>query len=204
MSIYKTQFVTDNSDWIKTVRAILDASFGISKFNQAIPLIISSIAIGVSLVNRNFPKCIGHIVGGSIVVLITVAYIAYSEQPLCKQFSTAFVWYTIFYVLFCMQSSKTMDDNSFIGIMLSFIILVFVDFISFMGGMECENFGSGVYIGMMLFGIVGGIGGYYATQSIGGNAALYDFSGCSCDDCNGKCQVGSKGQVIVAKKLNLQ
>ena len=136
----KTPFVTDNSDWIKTVHAILDASFGMSKFNQAIPLIISSIAIGVSLVNRNFPKCIGHIVGGSIVVLITVAYIAYSEQPLWKQFSTAFVWYTIFYVLFCMQSSKTMDDNSFIGIMLSFIILVFVDFLSFMGGDGVRKF----------------------------------------------------------------
>lgn len=196
-----TPYVTDSSDLIKTVHAILDASFGISKFNQAIPLIISSVAIGVSLVNRNFPKCIGHVIGGSIVALITVAYIAYSEQPLCNQFSTAFVWYTIFYVLFCMQASKTLDDNSFIGIMLSFIVMVFVDFISFMGGLHCDQFGSGLYIGMMLLGIIGGIGGYYATKSIGGDAALYDFSSCSCDDCNGKCKVGSKGEVILAHKL---
>ena len=148
----------------------------------------------------------GHIIGGTIVALLSVAIIAFSEQPSeqprCNQFSTAFVWYTIFYVLFCMQSSNNLDQNSFIGIVLGFIIIVFVDFITFMAW--CETFGSTMYIGMMLLGIVGGIGGYYATQSIGGNAALYDFSGCSCDDCNGKCQVGSKGQVIMAKKLNLQ
>jgi hypothetical protein len=193
-----------SSNLIKTVYEILDASFGISKFNQAIPLTISAVAVGISLVNRNFPKCMGHIIGGTIVALLSVVIIAFSEQPMCNQFSTAFVWYTVFYVLFCMQSSNNLDQNSFIGIVLGFIIIVFVDFITFMGGKWCENFGSAMYIGMMLLGIVGGIGGYYATQSLGGNAALYDFSGCSCDDCGGKCQVGSKGQVIMAKKLNLQ
>lgn len=193
-----------SSSLIKIVYETFDASFGISKFNQAIPLTISAVAVGVSLVNRNFPKCMGHIIGGTIVALLSVVIIAFSEQPSCNQFSTAFVWYTILYVLFCMQSSNNIDQNSFIGIMMGFIIIVFVDFITFMGGKWCENFGSEMYIGMMLLGIVGGIGGYYATQSLGGNAALYDFSGCSCDDCNGKCKVGSKGQIIMAKKLNLQ
>ena len=89
-------------------------------------------------------------------------------------------------------------------IVIIFIIIVFVDFISFMGGMYCDQFGSGMYIGIMLLGIIGGIGGYYATKSIGGGAALYDFSGCSCDDCNGKCKISSKGEVILAQKLNLQ
>jgi|688.fasta_scaffold03453_32 hypothetical protein len=195
--------VTDNLDWLTSVNARLDGFIGISKFNQAIPLIISGVAIGVSLVNRNFPKCLGHVVGASFVAFIAAVYIAYN-QPSCNQFTTAFVWYTIFYVLFCMQSSKTLDNNTFIGIMLSFIILVFVDIISFMGGMNCNQLGSKVYIGMMLLGIIGGIGGYYVIKSAFGTAALYDFSGCSCDDCNGKCKIGSKGEVVLAQKLNLQ
>ena len=51
---------TSAINWIKSAYTIFDASFGISKFNQAVPLLISGVAVGVSLVNRNFPKCIGH------------------------------------------------------------------------------------------------------------------------------------------------
>ena len=168
---------SNSSNWIRIVQVIFDETFGISKFNQTVPLLISGVAVGVSLVNRNFPKCLGHIIGGIIVALISAVIIAFSETQKCKQFTTAFLWYTICYVAFCMQSSKKLDENSLIGIVLGFIVLIFADIVTFLGG-ECQPLGTGMYIGMMLFGILGGIGGYYATYSIGGNAALYDFSGC--------------------------
>ena len=192
---------SNSADWIRIAHDIFDETFGMSKFNQSVPLLISGVAVGVSLVTRNFPKCLGHIIGGIIVALSSAVILAFSETPRCKQFTTGFLWYTICYVAFCMQSSNKLDENSLIGIILGFIVLVFADIITFLGGV-CQPLGSGMYIGMMLFGILGGIGGYYATYSIGGNAALYDFSGCSCDDCNdGKCAIGSKTRTIMAKRM---
>jgi hypothetical protein len=194
-------------DWINKSYNILNGSLGIAKFNQAIPLIISAIAIGVSLVNRNFPKCFGHVVGAIIVALISAVIISRKNKDtlLCNQFTTAFLWYTMFYVAACMQASKKLDANALIGIILGFIILVFVDFVTFMGGV-CEDIGSPTYIGMMLLGIIGGIGGFYATRSIGGEAALYDFGGCSCDDCSAKekCSAGSKTQTIMARQIKTE
>jgi hypothetical protein len=192
-------------DWINTAYTILNGKLGIAKFNQAIPMIVSAIAIGISIVNRNFPKCIGHVVGATIVALISAVIISRmnNDTLLCNQFTTAFLWYTICYVAFCIQSSKTIDDVSLVGIILSFVILVFIDFVTFLGGV-CETIGPATYIGMMLMGVIGGIGGFYATQSIGGNGALYDFSGCSCDDCAAKqkCSINSKPRSIMLKQLS--
>lgn len=190
-------------DWINRSFAILNGSMGISKFNQAIPLLVSGVAVGVSLVNRNFPKCIGHITGATIVALISVAIIAHSNNRACNQFTTSFLWYTIVYISFCMESSKNLDANTLIGIIFSLTFLVFIDFITFLGG-ECETMGQKIYIGMILLGVVGGIAGYYMTMSIGGPGAVYDLSVCSCDDCADKCSIGCKTQIVLAKQLNTQ
>jgi hypothetical protein len=115
------------------------------------------------------------------------------------------LWYTISYIVFCIQASNRLDANSLIGITLSFIILIFVDTVTFMGGLCGNNVNTGpqLYIGMMMLGIFGGIGGFYATRSILGKAGLYDFNGCSCDDCDGKnkCSAGSKTRTILAKQV---
>lgn len=164
--------------------------FGITNFNQAVPMIISSIAIGTSIVNRNFPKCIGHIGGATIVGLMM--------KPL-KSFTTAFLAYTIVYVSFCMSQSKSIDSNSLISIILSFIILVFINLVTVIGG---SSVSVKDYIVGTLAGVAFGIGGFYMTLSVGGKAALYDFSGCSCDDCVSKCPVGAKTQMIMAKQIS--
>lgn len=191
------------NDALNYVWKILDETVGISKFNQSVPLLISGVAVGICLVNRNFPKCIGHIVGATFVSLIAMVIIAFSGNPVCKQFTTAFLWYTVAYVVFCIQASKRLDANTLIGVVLSFIILIFVDAVTFLGGDLCSSMGSKTYIGMLLLGLIGGIGGFYATQSIAGKAGLYDFSGCSCDDCDGKskCSVGSKTRTVLAKQM---
>ena len=196
------EYVSVN-DAFNAVYEILDESVGISKFNQMVPLMISGVAIGVCLVNRNFPKCLGHLIGATFVALISVAMIAFSGNAVCRQFTTAFLWYTIAYIVFCIQGSKRLDANSLIGIILSFIILIFIDVVTFLGGL-CESMGSQTYIGMLLLGLCGGIGGYYATRNIFGEAGLYNFSGCSCDDCHGKnkCSVGSKTRTVLARQIS--
>jgi hypothetical protein len=191
------------SDAFNAVYKLLDKYVGISKFNQTVPLLISSVAIGVCLVNRNFPKCLGHLIGATIVALLSIIIIN-SLSDVCKQFTTAFLWYTIAYIIFCIQASKRLDANSLIGIMLSFIILIFIDTVTFMGGLcgDSADTAPQTYIGMLLLGVFGGIGGFYATRSILGKAGLYDFNGCSCDDCDGnKCSVGSKTRTVLAKQL---
>lgn len=191
------------SDAFNAVYNLLEDYIGISKFNQTVPLLISSVAIGVCLVNRNFPKCLGHLIGATVVSLISIIVIN-SLSAVCRQFTTAFLWYTIAYIMFCIQASNRLDANSLIGIVMSFIILIFIDTVTFVGGL-CGNADTGpqTYIGMMLLGIFGGIGGFYATQSILGKAGLYDFGGCSCDDCDGKtkCSVGSKTRTVLAKQI---
>jgi hypothetical protein len=198
------------SDWLNKSYEILNGSLGIAKFNQAIPLIISAIAIGVSLVNRNFPKCIGHVLGATMVALISAVIISRKNNAtlLCNQFTTAFLWYTIFYIAFCMQDTKTtLNTNTLVGVIMGFIILVFVDFVTFMGGV-CADMESSTYILMMLLGIAGGIGGFYITLSLGGKESLYDFGGCSCGNCSAaaqrKCAVGSKTQTILAKQIKME
>lgn len=190
-------------DAFNAVYELLDENIGISKFNQTVPLLISSVAVGVCLVNRNFPKCLGHLIGATIVALLSIIVIN-SISVVCNQFTTAFLWYTIAYILFCIQASKRLDANTLIGITLSFIILIFIDTVTFMGGL-CGKTDPGpqTYIGMLLLGIFGGIGGFYATRSILGKAGLYDFSGCSCDDCDGqpKCAAGSKTRTVLAKQI---
>jgi hypothetical protein len=101
-----------------------------------------------------------------------------------------------------MQASARLDSNTLIGIILSFIVLIFVDFVTFMGGL-CESVGTPTYIGTVLLGIIGGISGFYVTKFTWGNGALYDLGGCSCDDCNNsKCSVGSKTRTVMAKQIS--
>jgi hypothetical protein len=191
------------TEWFGIVYQILDASFGISKFNQAVPLLISGVAVGVSLVNRNFVKCLGHLIGGMVVIFVTVIYIL-NNQSSCKQFTTAFLWYTVAYIMFCMQASDRIDSNTLIGIVLSFIILVFVDVVTFLGSSDCVGMGFKTYIILLLLGLTGGIGMFYIIKLNWGNGALYDFGGCSCDNCNGgNCSVGC-AKTFMAKQVSSQ
>jgi hypothetical protein len=178
-----------SSNWVKFYE-FSESTFGIDKFNQAVPLIISSVAVGTSIVNRNFPKCIGHLGGATVVGLMM--------KPL-KSFTTAFLAYTIVYVSFCMSQSKSIDSNSLISIIMSFIILVFINLVTVIGGIGVSPRD---YIIGTLAGMAFGIGGFYMTMSVGGKAALYDFSGCSCDDCVDKCPVSAKSQMIIAKQIS--
>ena len=180
-----------SSNWAKFY-AVSENMFGITKFNQAVPMIISAVAVGTSVVNRNFPKCIGHLGGAMLVGLLMSSY---------GVFTTAFLTYTIAYVSLCMSRSKSIDSNSLISIIMGFIILVFINLVTIIGGIGVSVRD---YIFGILAGIAFGIGGFYLTMNLSNSAALYDFSGCSCDDCDAKskCAIGSKTRTVMAKKLN--
>ena len=184
-----TASTSSSSNWVKFYE-FSENAFGITKFNQAVPMLISGVAVGTSIVNRNFPKCIGHIVGATVIGLIM--------KPL-KSFTTAFLAYTIVYVSFCMSQSKSIDSNSLISIIMSFIILVFINLVTVIGGIGVSVRD---YIIGTLAGVAFGIGGFYMTLNVGGKAALYDFSGCSCDKCVSKCPVGAKSQMVLAKQIS--
>ena len=143
----------DPVNWVVNAYDGLEGIFGIAKFNQAVPLIISAVAVGITLVNRNFPKCIGHIIGATLFSFLSYAIITQSETQ-CNQFTTAFLWYTIVYVAGCMYTSDNIDTNALIGIVFGFGILVYIDFVTFMGGL-CSTVSGKKYTLIILMSMIG-------------------------------------------------
>jgi hypothetical protein len=195
----QTAAAADSPNWIVNAYNGLDGIFGIDKFNQAVPLIISAIAVGTTLVNRNFPKCIGHIIGATLFSFLSYAIITNQSGTQCNQFTTAFLWYSIVYVAGCMYNSDNVDSNSLIGIALGFIFLVYIDFVTFMGGM-CSSVSGKNYTLIILISMIGGIVGVSIVRSMS-KSALYDFKGCSCDDCAAadKCRSGTQTTMMMKK-----
>ena len=183
-------------NWVINAYTGLEGLFGIAKFNQAVPLIICAIAVGTTLVNRNFPKCMGHIIGATLFSFLSYAIITQSETE-CNQFTTAFLWYTIVYVAGCMYNSDNVYASSLVGIALGFIFLVYIDFVTFMGGM-CSTVSGQKYTLIILTSMIGGILGVFIVRSLS-KSALYDFKGCSCDDCADKCKSGAQTTLVMKK-----
>lgn len=160
---------------------------GLAQFDKAIPLIISSIAIGVSIVTRTFIKSLGHLIGAIIVTLVFALWM--------NRAVTAFLCYSIGYVFMCMKNGRP-DAFTLIGICIGFSLLFLIDLI-----VSMATGGSTPYLITAILSVACGIGGVFITQSLGGKAALYDFKGCSCDDCANanQCQKNGKaGQRALA------
>jgi hypothetical protein len=140
-------------------------------FNGIIPLIITSITVGVSIVNRTFMKILGHLIGAIIVGLVSTV--------LTDRFVTAFLGYTIVYVFMCFKNGMP-DTVTIVGMVLGFASLLFVNMF-----VSISSSGEGApYFGTLIISGLCGLIGVYMVQSFpNGNAYLYDFKGCSCDDC---------------------
>lgn len=189
----------DSPNWIVNAYTGLEGIFGIDKFNQAVPLIISAIAVGTTLVNRNFPKCLGHIIGATMFSFASYAIINHQSDTQCNQFTTAFLWYSIIYVAGCMNNSSNVDTSLLIGVVMGFVCLIYIDFVTFMGGM-CRTVSGKKYTLIILISMIGGILGVSIARSMS-KSALYDFKGCSCDDCANadKCKSGSQTTLMMKK-----
>jgi hypothetical protein len=144
----------------------------LTPFNDAIPLIITSITVGASIVNRTFMKTLGHLIGAIFVGAIAAW--------LTNRFVTTFLGYTIVYVFMCFKNGMP-DTWTIVGIVLGFAALLFINmFVSLyvLSGNGAPYFGT-----LLISGLCGLIGVYMVQSFPNGTAYLYDFKGCSCDDC---------------------
>jgi hypothetical protein len=157
-----------------------DQALGLSQFNNAIPLIITSVTVGASIVNRTFMKILGHLIGAIFAGAIA--------GWLTNRFVTAFLGYTIVYVFMCFKNGMP-DTGIIVGMVLGFASLLFINmFVS-----TSVSGGGAPYFGTLILSGLCGLIGVYMVQSFpNGNAYLYDFKGCSCDDCASN-NIGNSG-----------
>jgi len=139
-------------------------------YNQAVPLIIASVAVGTSVVNRTPVKLVGHLVGALIVGLIAALA--------SNRFVSAFLGYTVGYVYTCFKNGIP-DAFIITGISVGFAVLLGLNMAT---SAMSSGLGS-IYFFTMLASVLAGFGGVYATEALFGSRGLYDFKGCSCADC---------------------
>lgn len=142
--------------------------FMLGPYNQVVPLVIASVAVGTSVVNRTPVKLVGHLVGALIVAMFA-AWRA-------NRFVTAFLGYTIGYVYTCFKNGIP-DVFTITGITMSFAVLLGINVVT-----QSSGLGS-IYFFTMLASVLLGFGGVYAAEALFGSRGLYDFKGCSCADC---------------------
>ena len=140
--------------------------FMLGPYNRAVPLIIASVAVGTSIVNRTPVKLVGHLVGALIVGLIAAVW--------ANRFVAAFLGYTIGYVYTCFKNGIP-DTFTITGITMGFAVLLGIN-------VTTTTLDS-IYFFTMLASVLAGFGGVYATQALFGSRGVYDFKGCSCADC---------------------
>jgi multisubunit Na+/H+ antiporter MnhC subunit len=162
----------------------------LAPYNQAVPLIIASVAVGTTIVNRAPLKLVGHLVGAIFVGLISAVW--------TKLFVTAFLCYTIGYVCTCFKNGLP-DAFILTGIILGFAALMILNIMVY-------SLTSSYYFTVLASTLLG-FGGVYATEAIFGSQGLYDFKGCSCADCANANQCPSKsgdgsGPKILARRIS--
>jgi hypothetical protein len=158
------------ADLIKNPSASTSASSPVmlGPYNQAVPLIIASVAVGTSIVNRTPVKLVGHLVGALFVGLIAAVW--------ANRFVTTFLGYTIGYVYTCFKNGIP-DTFTIAGITMAFAVLLGIN-------MATQSSGLGsIYFFTILASVLAGFGGVYATEALFGSRGVYDFKGCSCADC---------------------
>jgi hypothetical protein len=181
------------ADLIKNPSASASASSPVmwGPYNQAVPLIIASVAVGTSIVNRTPVKLVGHLVGALIVGLLAAVW--------ANRFVTTFLGYTIGYVYTCFKNGIP-DAFTITGITMSFAVLLGINVMS--SGLNS------IYFFTMLASVLAGFGGVYATEAIFGSRGLYDFKGCSCADCANANQCpnknaqGVQGAQVLARRIS--
>ncbi len=180
----------------------------IIEFQKTIPFIMGAVAIGVGTVNRTVLK--------SVMYLLFAITAALGGEMLTKLGVTAFLYSSIAYILWCCSiASGNIDVSMMITMPIGFTALTFIDLFVINRTLSSpDGFPYMPYFGTALFSAMWGTTGFYIIK-VAKDALLFDFKGCSCDDCANAntCPVNngpptdddsksSKSRVVVGRILN--
>ena len=149
------------------------------EFQKTIPLVIGAVSIGVCTVNRTTIKWMIHL---AIATLIGFIF-----QYFLKLFTTAFLFSSFAYVLTCANINGIVDDFLQIAMTIGFSVLWFIDmYVLYVTNAIQTNFSTTYLLTALMSGLIGILGVYIVKTMYPENRGkdyLYDFKGCSCEDC---------------------
>ena len=175
------------------------------EFQKIIPLVISSVSIGVCTVNRTSVKWtipIGMATGVAALVF------AFSNR---KFFTTAFLFASFAYVLTCANINGSVDVFLQIGMSVGFSVLCFIDmYVEYINNSNITasfQFFIRYFLTALISGFIGVLTVYLVKTWTPDNKYqyyLYDFKGCSCDECanTNRCSSGTIGSNIGSNGSN--
>jgi hypothetical protein len=151
----------------------------IKEFQKTIPFVIGAVAIGVGTVNRTVLK--------SVMYLLFAMSAALVGEMFTNLGITAFLYSSIAYVVACcLIASGNIDISMMITMPVGFAALTFIDMFVINRTLSSlspdGSFPYMPYFGTALLSAMWGITGFYIIK-VANDALLFDFKGCSCDDC---------------------
>lgn len=160
----------------------------ITEFQKSIPFVIGAVAIGVGTVNRTVLKGVFYLIFATLAALV-----AAWSKPQTSLGVTAFLFASIAYVAMCGSMTRNVDMSFKISIPIGFGILWFIDM--YVTKITLGEFPYAHYIGTAILSATWGILAVLLLKAVTQDTPLlYDFKGCSCDDCANAntCPVGSQ------------
>jgi hypothetical protein len=151
----------------------------IKEFQKTIPFVIGAVAIGVGTVNRTVLK--------SVMYLLFAMSAALVGEMFTTLGITAFLYSSIAYVVACcLIASGNIDISMMITMPVGFAALTFIDLFVINRTLSSlspdGSFPYMPYFGTALLSAMWGVTGFYIIK-VANDALLFDFKGCSCDDC---------------------
>lgn len=171
-----------------------DVSFGsrVMQFQKSIPMVIGAVSIGVCTVNRTTVKWMIHL---SVATLIGFIF-----QLFTNMFTTAFLFSSFAYVLACANVGNV-DVFLKVSMVVGFAVLWLIDLYT----ANIENAGSNFTTTYLVTAVISGLIGLLSVFIVktvypknAGKEYLYDFNGCSCDDCASSSSSGKK-QILMRR-----
>jgi len=165
------------------------------EFQKIIPLVISSVSIGVCTVNRTTVKW-------AIPVAMATVVAAVSHGFFKAPFTTAFLFASFAYVLTCANINGSVDVFLQIGMSVGFSVLCFIDmYVEYLTNsnlIASFQFFIRYFLTALISGFIGVLTVYLVKTWTPDNKYqyyLYDFKGCSCDECakTNQCSSGTIG-----------
>jgi hypothetical protein len=150
-------------------------------FHKLIPFVIGAVTIGVCTVNRTLVKCLPHL---AIAIIAGVVFHCFFTGLGV----TAFLFSSFAYVAACADASPSIDTFLKIAMPIGFGILWFIDLYvtQITTQSTTGEFPVLPYVATVLVSVLIGLFSVYSVTQLSeddGKHMLYDFKGCSCDDC---------------------